>query len=562
MTLFPSPRRRPGSSRLFWIPAHHTTGRARLQCGVRAFAGMTAFFLLSALPSYAARSEIRNGQWYVDGEPFYVVAVGYNSLRPHQKPGVSYAQTNRRWTETDFRRIKAAHFNTLRTWDTLAPEELALAKKYGLMVLQGIWLDPNQDFSDPHNQESAVAQVETMAQQGKDYDNILGYLVYTEPSPEAVLEAGPDETLRFFRRLKRAIQNIDPRPVSLDSWLPLAFLDHSLWDFVTFNAFAFAPRSLNYALGYPGYVRWLVERFAPDRPLIVGETGGYAVSKSSFSRYGGYGGLSEYDQSIKDLESLRGTIEGHAAGAVLVSWIDAWHYPTMSETHADEPWAWDGLLAIPTDDKKDMDGIPRQVYRDVAIYNQALILEPKANHVYTTVERHPIQVATSDNIKSVDVSLNDGEWKPLEGSGHGGWHGFFALPKTARRRQRLTVRAQDDSGTEVARKIVSFVTNVPAEHVTLGLLDISKKTGAIQCRVQLSDDKQQPIANRKVYFGFFFPAGWRQSQGTLLTDARGEALLTTPLLARPDDHHLFVAAGTDNPDRVRTGDMRLFKLGS
>src|SRR5690242_16750599 len=107
---------------------------------------------------FAARSEIRNGQFYVDGEPFYVVGVGYYSLRPHQQPGVSYAQTNRRWMEMDFKRIKAAHFNTVRTWDALEPSELELAKKYNLMVLQGIWLDPHMDFSDIHNQDSAVAQ--------------------------------------------------------------------------------------------------------------------------------------------------------------------------------------------------------------------------------------------------------------------------------------------------------------------------------------------------------------------------------------------------------------------
>jgi len=236
-----------------------------------------------------------------------------------KSPASPTRRTNRRWTELDFRRIKAAHFNTIRTWDALAPEELALAKKYGLMVIQGIWLDPRQNFADPHNQDSCVSQVETIAQQSKDYDNVLGYLVMTEPTPEAVEAAGEEETLRFFRRLKRTIQAIDPRPVSMDSWLPLAFLDHSLWDFVTFNTFAFVPRSINFSLGYPGYNRWLADHFAGERPFLVGETGGYAVSQASFSAYGGFGGLTEYDQSLKDLESLRGTIEGHAAGAVLVS---------------------------------------------------------------------------------------------------------------------------------------------------------------------------------------------------------------------------------------------------
>ena len=230
--------------------------------------------LLLCSPSYASRVEIREGRFYVDGEPFYVRAVGYAPWRPHQHPGVSYTDMNRHWTQLDFERIKAAHFNTIRTWDALDPEELALAKENGLMVLQGIWLDPKQDFSDPHNQQADVAVVEGVAQKSKDYDNVLGYLVMTEPSPAVVLDTGPDDTLEFFRRLKRSIQAIDPRPVSMDSWPPLAFMDHHDFDFVTFNLLAFWPKSISDTMGLAGMTRWFVDHFAPDKPFIVGETGG------------------------------------------------------------------------------------------------------------------------------------------------------------------------------------------------------------------------------------------------------------------------------------------------
>src|SRR5437879_10619191 len=90
------------------------------------------------LSAAAARVEIRDGRFYVDGEPFWIRGVGYAPWRPHQHPGMSYAGTNYRWTKMDFERIKAAHFNTVRTWETLAPEELELAKQNGLMVIQGI----------------------------------------------------------------------------------------------------------------------------------------------------------------------------------------------------------------------------------------------------------------------------------------------------------------------------------------------------------------------------------------------------------------------------------------
>src|SRR5258706_4472905 len=125
-----------------------------------------------AIPLLATRVEIRGGRFYVDNEPFYVRGVGYAPWRPHQHPGVSYTNTNRRWTQMDFERMKAAHFNTVRTWDALDPEELALAKTNGLMVLQGIWLDPKQDFSDPHNQQAAISLAQGVAEHSKAFDNV------------------------------------------------------------------------------------------------------------------------------------------------------------------------------------------------------------------------------------------------------------------------------------------------------------------------------------------------------------------------------------------------------
>jgi hypothetical protein len=160
------------------------------------------------------------------------------------------------------------------------------------------------------------------------------------------------------------------------------------------------------------------------------------------------------------------------------------------------------------------------------------------------------------------VSVNGGEWKSLRGSGNGNWLGFFKLPKTAKRRQRLTVRGTDKIGQELGRKEISFVAAEAPERISIGLLETVKKTGALQCRVQVTDDQLKPIANRKVYFGFFFPADWRERQGTLTTDARGEVVLTCPLPLRPTDRFVYVAAGTDNADQIRTADMRVFKLGN
>ncbi len=507
----------------------------------------------------ATRVEIKNGQFYVDNLPFYVRGVGYAPWRPHQRPGVSYVDTNRRWTAMDFERMKAAHFNTIRTWTALGPEELALAAKNGLMVLEGIRLDPKQDFSDPRNQDSCVAQVEDVARRSKEAGNILGYLVMSEPSPQAVLETGQEDTLQFFRRLKRSIQVIDPRPVSIDSWLPLAFLDQSSFDFVTVNLYPFWPASLNAALGYPGLVRWFSDHAPPDRPFLVGETGGYAVSEASVTAGGGYGGLSEYDQSLKDLQSLRATVQGHAAGSVLVSWIDTWHYPRDPDRHDNEPWEWDGILGIPTDSRRDLDGIPRQIYHDLIAHNEALILEPKTDHDYDVGQSLPIRVYAAENAAEVRYSLNGDDWVSLEGSQQGWWQGFFKLPKLARKRQHIVVEALDDKGSRLVSKDVSFLAAEKPESLSL---DAGTGKKGLSFTVKVLDGRYHPIAARKITFGCFYPVSLKESQGSVTTTADGQASFVCLPSDNSQERYVFAAAGTEGADRVRVGDMKIFKLGS
>jgi len=516
------------------------------------------FFFFARPSQAAARVEIRNGWFYVDGSPFYVKGVGYAPWRPHQHPGVSYAGVNHRWTQMDFERIKAAHFNTIRTWEALEPEELALAQASGLWVLQGIRLDPRQDFSDARNQASCLAQVRQTAEQSKAFDNVLGYLVMNDPWPQGVEASGQENTRQFFRRLKRAIQEIDPRPVSMESWMPLAFFDDPDFDFAAFDAFAFWPPSIQDSLGLAGTVRWLADHFAAGRPLLIGETGGYAVSRSSSGAAGGYGGLSEYDQSVADLESLRSALQGHAQGSVLVSWIDTWHYPQNPDVHDDDPWEWDGLLAIATDRPKDMDGVPRQIYRDVTRYNEVILVEPKADHFYGLRDAIAVQVYGAPNVARVRYSLNGEDWRPVENAGQGWWQTFFKLPALAKNRQHLAIQALDSDDRVLETKDVSFLAALSPEQV-----DIQPGGGAgLAFTIQVSRGNHRPIPGRKVTIGFFYPLSQRESESVLTTDAGGRIRTRCALAPRvPEDDYLYVSAGTSSPENVRAGDLRIFRLG-
>ncbi|MCD6093265.1 MAG: hypothetical protein J7J51_00500 [Candidatus Omnitrophica bacterium] len=326
--------------------------------------------LISVKGVEGANIEAKGDWFYVNGKRFFVNAVGYSGWRPHQWPGTN--KVNLELVDLDFRRIKEAGFNTVRTWAALDEEELRLAQKHNLFVIQGVWIDPKLNFSNPQLTSIALRKIKNIVEYSKKYDNIIMYLVMTEPSQEVVLSAGEDKTLEFFRKAKQIIQSIDNKPVSMDSWIPLGFLDHSFWDVITFNVFMFTPESINRTMGFENYVRWVKKNLAKDKPLFIGETGGFSVSKKKLNDLG-FGGNSEEEQSKGNIDSIQKTIAAGAAGVCTVSWIDTWHYPSNPNVHNNHPWEWNGILAIKDD--TDLKGTPRKVYYDLQRFNRTEVFK-------------------------------------------------------------------------------------------------------------------------------------------------------------------------------------------
>ncbi len=303
--------------------------------------------------------EINEDKILLGGKELFINAIGYAGWRPGQWPGTDKVDIH--LMEMDFKRIKEAGFNTIRTWDALTPTELELARRYDLKVIQGIWLAPNRDISDKYYQAYALDYIRRVVQWTKVYDNVLFYLVMTEPHMEAVLYGGVNGSLDFFRKIKETIQGIDNRPVSMDSWLPLGFLDHSLWDIAVFNVFMFTPESINRTVGFAGQVAWMKRTHAAHKPLIIGETGGFSVSPQTLNSIG-FGGNTQEQQSRGDVQSVKEALQNGATGVVTVSWLDTWHYPNDPNRHDAHPWEWDGFVGF--DSLNDQYGTVRKVFHD------------------------------------------------------------------------------------------------------------------------------------------------------------------------------------------------------
>ncbi|MDD5645247.1 MAG: glycoside hydrolase family 2 TIM barrel-domain containing protein [bacterium] len=82
--------------------------------------------------------KVRGRNIYVDGKKFYIKAVAYGYAYPGMNPEGTDARADISLFEKDFKMIKEAGINTIRTYKPLPPEVLDLAEKYGLFVIEGI----------------------------------------------------------------------------------------------------------------------------------------------------------------------------------------------------------------------------------------------------------------------------------------------------------------------------------------------------------------------------------------------------------------------------------------
>ncbi|HSK01522.1 MAG TPA: glycoside hydrolase family 2 TIM barrel-domain containing protein, partial [Kofleriaceae bacterium] len=288
---------------------------------------------------------VRDGWFWVDGERLLIASVGWDPVRPGELP----------WTRTfraaeidrDLAQIRAAGFNAVRSWAPLRPEELALAARHGIRVLQGIWIDPAGDFADPAFRRRTLGEVAQAVEASRWSPAILGYLILNEPRAAAVAKAGLDETRAFLREAAAVVRALDPSaPIGYASWPGMEALDDPLLDFVAFNLYPHRPRVVMDELGLAGYVSLLRRTVARGRPLVISEFG---ISVSPRGEVQGRGGASEAEQAAGLVELAGLFVAGGATGTSVFQWNDGWwknHDRTGDELEHDpaDPEEWFGLI--------------------------------------------------------------------------------------------------------------------------------------------------------------------------------------------------------------------------
>jgi hypothetical protein len=370
---------------------------------------------------------VHEGQFWVAGQPFHVKAVGWDPARPGELPWQRKFVAAE--VEEDFRRIRAAGFNTLRSWAPLSGEELALAERHGLRVLQGIWVPPDARFADPAERRRIQAEVAGAVEASRWSPVVLGYLVLNEPRAKAVASAGLEATRSFLREVVATVRALDPSaPVGYASWPGLEALDDELLDFVAFNLYPHKPRVVMDELGLGAYTRMVARTIARGRPLLISEFG-ISVSPQRAPGTLRRGGSSEDEQALELLELARIFEGAGVAGTAVFQWNDGWwknHEQPGDELTQDEgdPEEWFGLIRFAS--AADRLGSPRSALAALARHHRAVLLAPQDGAV--APGPLPVRLYAPEEL-TVRMRIDGGEAHPVALQRRGQFlEGSFELP--------------------------------------------------------------------------------------------------------------------------------------
>jgi len=499
------------------------------------------------LPSRTDRKvEIRDGWFYRNGEKFLVKAVGYDSTRPGELPWAR--RRSQELLESDFSRIRAAGFNTIRTWEVMSPGELAEAERQGLAVIMGIWVDPKGDFADPTFRRDAVKKVGEMARAVRSSRAILAYLVMNEPEPGQVLKAGIESTRELLRELAAAVKAEDSRtPVGFASWPGLEFFDEPSLDFVAANLYPFRPSALNKAVGYQGMVHAWKLRAAAKRPLIVTEYGvSVAPSPPEPERSGG---ITEVEQATVTPQLAEAVMRSGAAGGSVFMWIDGWwkNNEIQGDEYSHDPKdgeEWFGLNAM--DQPGDTVGRPRPVLITMHGWNQAVLTLPADGPVAAREVEVEAHVETAAEVK-IEVSLNHGPSLLLPTVREGPWlRGRLGLLSAAKGAQHALFTISDTKGP-IAR--AERILIPPGEGASLKLaVTSSGATRTVTATVR--DSTGQPVSGVSIHLAVTEASHRFDRSDVLTTGANGQAVLTLSVPPAPAVLYVVAslpAAGTEVP---------------
>ncbi|MBN1269950.1 MAG: hypothetical protein JXB04_10195, partial [Kiritimatiellae bacterium] len=397
-------------------------------------------------PSPMAEPDVRvaDGAFQRGDERFWIKGVGYSPFRPGQRPGPGAVPPDDILRE-DMRRIRAAGFNTLRTWDDMPDRLYEIAEEHGLQVLSGVSV-PIGNPAEPASAATAAEWAAYTVGRLRKHPNIIGYLMVNEPSPDVIEEAGEEAMRAWYRSVIAAARGADPvRPIATTPWIVMWFLNMPEWDLLCYNIYNYHPSLITRNMGYARLVDHARRTQAGGRPFVVTEFG-YSVSPKGEGRFG-YGGNTAEEQARGIADILSWIVAGGAQGACVFEWNDEWWKPLNTPrdefTHDDDPEEHFGLVEFKG--AADKVGSLRPAYDAVRKCFQNLVLSPREGEVIAGDV--PVRVYQDGEGEAAlyECSLDEADWRPLARAGSW-WTAVLEPEELAAGPNTLWVRTKNAGG--------------------------------------------------------------------------------------------------------------------
>jgi hypothetical protein len=424
---------------------------------------LTAALLATTCLAANPRLQLKDGWYYLDGRKFLINALGYESgARPGQTPYGSQvrdlAQVRR-----DLKLIKAAGFNGIRTWAEMSEAELKVVQASGLKIIFGIWLKPDDDFSDPAVVARDLAVIRKVLAYSRNYSCVITYLIMNEPMPEHLRKVGAQATRDLWARAVELIHQLHPGiPVTISGNSAITeWVDLNLFDVYGRNAYDY-NEGANFTHGYATAQRALTDSYGGSKPALLTEFG------RSVSRRGseGYGGNTLQQQADAMVKYYRDLLDAGVTGLCPFYFADGWWKGGEPAIHNDEAEEWFGFYGFK--DLKDTTGRPRPAWHALTRYNQALVTSP-GNHAFYQVEV-PVEAFCQPAVRKLRVLYHDGVLLEAVPDAHGQVHARLAFPGEALTDRELVFESLDARGRLLKSEVLIVLTGPePIQWPTLEL---------------------------------------------------------------------------------------------
>lgn len=407
--------------------------------------------LVAGGPRHRTRIELKDGFYYLDGRKFLVNALGYESgARPGEVPYGTEAR-NLAQIREDLKTIKAAGFNGIRTWSQMSEAELKVVQASGLKVVFGIWLKPDEDFSDPEVVARDLDLIRRVLTYSRNYDCIITYLIMNEPMPEHLHRVGAQATRDLWAQAVRLIHQLHPGiPVSISGNTAITeWLDMNLFDVYGRNAYDYRDGA-NFTHGFAGSQRAITESLGQGKPVLLTEFG------RSVSRRGSnlYGGNTLQAQAEAMVAYYRDALDAGISGLCPFYFADGWWKGGEPAIHNDEAEEWFGCFGFAS--PKDTRGYPRPAWHALTQYNRTLLVSPRNQAFYQ--DDIPIEAFCQPEVRQVRVVWQDAVRLVLRPEAQGHCLGHLAFPGEPLTDRELVFESYDAAGHLVKQETILLLT--------------------------------------------------------------------------------------------------------